>query len=161
MAIDDEAQDTESEKPAYRHSGTLLVVIGVVHCLFGVLFGATVLGRMGASGLWHSVLVDGSAGPALDSLFVDALKDVRHIDALQRFGLFWFMFAGLFWIGTGALCTWVIRITARPLPRWFALFVLAYGVSSSLILPISGCWTLLMLGCLLLHWSSPQQAPSR
>lgn len=146
-------QSSKARKPAFHHSGTLLTLIGVVHCLFGVYMGASVLGRMLSDGVWNSVLVGGSLGPALDAHFNDTLTQITHTDALQRFGIFWFISAGVFWIGGGLLCNHVTRTTDKPLPRPFAWFVLLYGALSCVMLPVSGFWSVLALGVVLVRWS--------
>ena len=130
------------KKKIWNYSGEFLLITGIVHCLFGLYFGWNILLEICNEKVINSILSDETIKSALNIYFLNALEGTKDVIDLQRFGLFWFLFTGFFWIGVGPICKKQIKIQNRPLPIYFGWFLLAYSGIGCFILPISGFWIL-------------------
>ncbi len=122
----------------YRHSGWLLLAIGVIHCAIGLMLSWGILVAWGQSGWWHSI---------------------EHSEGVhwERFSALWFQVAGVSWVLLGWLMQkWLERLGALPCLLGWA--ILAMGLLVAYVLPVSGAWLLVALG--LRVACPPRQPPS-
>ena len=132
----------------WRYSGTLLVATGVLHCVCGVYIGLATLTRIGGDGVLNAILVSGVSKELLSTHLFGAIDLTTNVDVLQRLALFWFVFSGSFWIGTGFLCQSVIKRHGNPLPAHWGWFLVAFGALGCLLVPLSGFWLIVPQGVL-------------
>jgi len=123
----------ENVKPRFwgslwRHTGVILVGIGVFHIL---LF--TILGYV----------------PTLEILRAGVFNAIG--DDFGR-GMLWYggWFAGGLMILLGLLAHSWVRATARPLPRYFGIFMVVMGAILILLQPASGGILILLVGVIAL-----------
>jgi len=100
--------------------GKSLVVIGIIHTLFGIGIGYTIFGQMAREGLFNTVVM-------------------QH----DRNAAFWFMYAGFALLLLGFLLDWCER-TLGQVPRFLGWSLLVLTVPSVVIMPQSGLWLLLV-----------------
>ena len=108
----------------WQYIGVFLVAIGIVHTLFSVVV------------FW----------PFVAGMFRDGIVGSVSDEPQSRFAVHWFMLAGYFWIVTGLLCHWMIARTRRPLPAFFGMLIIAFGLVAVVFQPLSGAWVFVVLG---------------
>ena len=103
-------------------NGSLLIAIGILHCIVGVIGGLDYLGEIGQAGFFDSI---GSEYP--------------------RIAVFWFMFSGFLLILFGQLARSVERSQRRQLPQFVGWELLVISIIGAILIPISGFWLLMAL----------------
>jgi hypothetical protein len=133
----------------WRHSGIFLFLIGVTHTCFGLWLGYSVVLQMLGDGLINAGAV-GDVIPKMVSIyFMDGMVQMDHVPGLQRFGLVWFIWSGLTWMGFGLFIHQWVRETNQPPGKPLAIFFLLFGSLGALIYPVSGFWLFLPLALIL------------
>jgi hypothetical protein len=122
----------------WRISGIYLFLVGLVHTSFGLWLGVSVTTDMLSDGLINSGSVGGVIPQLIGVAFFDGMRQIEHVPALQRFGLFWFLFSGLAWMGFGFFLHRWIRETGKPPGKGLGGFFLAFGGLGAAIYPVSG-----------------------
>jgi hypothetical protein len=131
------------QKEFWRYSGTFLILTGVIHVLFGVYFGWDVITGIFHDGLFNTIFENSSRIDAMSNHYLNVLAGFEGVQELQRFGLYWFMVTGFFWVAAGQLGNRIIEIENKPLPLSFGYFLLVYTVIACSILPVQGSWLFL------------------
>lgn len=111
----------------WKYVGVILMVLGVAHLLFALAIDWQV---------WARIAGDG---------FLNAIDP--HVD---RNSAFWFLSLGLFTLPLGYLCDWTIRTRNAPLPAFMGWWFVILGVFGAFFVPVSGFWTLIALGLIVL-----------
>ncbi|WP_028671101.1 DUF6463 family protein [Saccharospirillum impatiens] len=122
----------------YKHSGWLLIAIGVLHNTIGVLMGWSILAGIVADGGWNSIETAG---------LID----------FSRSAILWFLVTGFFWMLLGGLMQAWLRVTTEALPKTLGWGLTAAGGIVAFLLPVSGAWLFILLG-LLVVYGSPEPA---
>lgn len=114
--------------------GKSLIVIGIIHTLFGLGMGYPIFAEMAREGLFNTV-----------------------VEQFDRNAAFWFLYAGFTLLLLGALLDWCER-TFRATPRFLGWSLLAITVPGLVIMPQSGLWLLLIPSIGLLVRRSPRES---
>ena len=96
--------------------GISLIIIGIIHTIFGLGVGYGIFGEMIREGLFNTV-----------------------VEQFERNAAFWFLYAGLVLILLGLLLDWCER-TFGATPRFLGWGLLALTVPGVVIMPQSGLW---------------------
>jgi len=105
-------------------SGLLLIGIGVLHTIFGVFQGYSVLSRIS-----HTTFST-ETGRQL-------------VTALGRQFVFWFLFGGLLMLVLGHLFTWIEQRLNHRVPSFIGWELLVLSVNGLALMPLSGFWLVL------------------
>jgi hypothetical protein len=105
-------------------SGLLLIGIGVLHTIFGVFQGHSLLSRISQT-----------------TFPTDAGRQV--VTALGKQFIFWFLFGGFLILVLGHLFTWIERRLKHPVPQFIGWELLVLSVGGLALMPLSGFWLVL------------------
>ncbi len=108
----------------WQYTGLFLVAIGVIHTLFAAIV------------FW----------PFVKGMVVDGIINSVSDEPQSRFAVHWFMLSGYFWVVTGLLCHWMIGQTRTPLPAFFGVLIIVFGLIAVGFQPLSGAWVFIGLG---------------
>ena len=123
----------------WQHTGIFLVVIGVIHTLFAAIV------------FW----------PFVKGMVVDGIINSVSDEPQSRFAVHWFMLSGYFWIVTGLLCHWIIDQTHTPLPAFFGVLLVVFGLVAVAFEPISGAWIFVIFGLFVIRSARKKRAVDR
>lgn len=102
-----------------KNSGNLLIGTGILHNLFGVVMGWSVLTEIAQSGFINSI-----------------------DNQVNRNALFWFLFSGFMMIVLGKLMQDCLE-SEWLLPKWLGVSLLILGLIGCMMMPRSGFWLLI------------------
>ena len=114
----------------WRHTGKVLIGLGILHTVVFAVILSEVLLDMLLSGLFNSI----GADPA------------HAVRGLAWYGGLWF---GVNLILFGCLSHSWIKATARPLPRYIGWVLAATGLLGTILEPASGAPLVLILGLII------------
>ncbi len=114
---------------AWKYSGLFLIAIEIIHTLFAIIV------------FW----------PFVKGMVIDGLTNAVTDEPESRFAVHWFLLSGYFWIATGILCHWIIRKTDTPLPIFFGVLLLIFGLLAVGFQPLSGTWVFVILGIFMIY----------
>ena len=119
-----------------RWVGKTLVLIGILHSLFGLVFMGPVLKELASDGLVNTV----NGQP-------------------EREAVFWFLYTGFALILLGAVVDW-IEARHAVVPLFLAWALLASTLVALVVMPASGFWLLLVpVAGMFTHRKSSQAKP--
>lgn len=113
----------------YKNSGFILIGIGVIHNVFGLVFGWNILFDMHQAGWIGSTMEQGKM------LF-------------ERESIIWFLFSGCCLMMIGALVQHLLKHHINP-PVWFGYALMAIGGVLAFIMPESGVYLIIITGILM------------
>ncbi|MCP4147226.1 MAG: hypothetical protein GY757_05700 [bacterium] len=117
----------------WKSIGHILMGIGIFHVLFALVIGWETWVSIAGDGLFNAL------GPDM-----------------KRQAIFWFMFLGIPMIPMGHMCTWITRRRNAPLPLFVGVHLLVMGAVGAFFVPVSGFWTIVLLGITVIL-QSPRQ----
>lgn len=104
----------------WKHSGTFLVITGVIHTIFALFLGKDAFAEMVRDGLINSTGENYSRAFAL-----------------------WFLVCGIILILWGQTLQYYIKKEQKPAPRFLGYCLLTFTVVGCIVEPISGFWLFL------------------
>jgi len=113
----------------WRHSGKILIFIGILHTVVFAFALSNVLKEMVMSGLFNSIGVEAAFAAR----------------GLAWYGGLWF---GVMMILFGCFAFSWVKTTAQPLPRYIGWGFAALGLLGAILQPVSGAILVLLWGLL-------------
>lgn len=98
----------------WQYTGLFMATIGIIYTLFAVVV------------FWPFV-----AGMVRDGI-IGSVSD----EPQSQFAVHWLMLSGYFWVVTGLLCHWIIQQTNTPLPLFFGILTLTFGLVAGAFQPL-------------------------
>lgn len=130
--------------------GSWLILIGVLHTFIGMWFGRGPLLDILQAGIANTIFL-GDLGFAQDPNLPAFIGDLIYMDQPHRLAIFWFLFTGFFAIVIGEALRWLER--SGVFPARFGWSLIGLGTLGVVMMPLSGFWTVIILGIFALRRS--------